>query len=91
MLRGRLIAGLLSKAERGESALLLPAGLTRGAGGVVTKHPNRGVQERVALVFSTFLELGSVGKMSRSFRHHALTVPVATALARCHGGCRPTA
>ena len=74
-LRGRLTAGLLSKAERGELALLLPAGLTRGAGGVVTKHPNREVQERVALVFTTFLELGSVGKVIRSFRHHALTVP----------------
>lgn len=73
-LRGRLTAGLLSKAERGELALLLPAGLERG-GGVVTKDPSREVQERIALVFATFLELGSVGKVIRSFRNHALTVP----------------
>lgn len=73
-LRGRLTAGLLSKAERGELALLLPAGLERG-GGVVTKDPSREVQERIALVFATFLELGSVGKVIRSFRNHALAVP----------------
>jgi DNA invertase Pin-like site-specific DNA recombinase len=74
-LRGRLTAGLLSKAERGELALLLPAGLARDGNGVVTKHPNREVQDRVALVFATFLEQGSVGKVIRAFRAHALTVP----------------
>src|ERR1700760_564648 len=37
-LRGRLTAGLLSKAERGELALMLPAGLDRDASGVVLKN-----------------------------------------------------
>src|SRR4051812_5515072 len=73
-LRGRLTAGLLSKAERGELALLLPAGLARD-GGRVVKDPDREVQERIGLVFASFLELGSVGKVLRSFRAHALTVP----------------
>jgi DNA invertase Pin-like site-specific DNA recombinase len=50
-LRGRLTAGLLSKAERGELALLLPTGLVRGASGVVAKHPDCEVQERIGLVF----------------------------------------
>ncbi len=36
-LRGRLTAGLLSKAERGDLALALPAGLARGAQGTVTR------------------------------------------------------
>src|SRR5919109_1339430 len=67
-LRGRLTAGLLSKAERGELALLLPAGLARDSNGAVTKHPDREVQERIGLVFAAFLELGSVGKLLRSFR-----------------------
>jgi len=58
-LRGRLTAGLLSKAERGELALLLPAGLERGSEGVVTKDASREVQERIVLVFAKFLELGS--------------------------------
>ena len=74
-LRGRLTAGLLSKAERGELALPLPAGLIGGAHGVVMKHPDREVQERISLVFATFLELGSVGKVLRSFRRRTLAVP----------------
>jgi len=74
-LRGRLTAGLLSKAERGELALMLPAGLERDTAGVVTKDPNLEVQQRLSLVFARFLELGSVGKVIRSFRDHALTVP----------------
>jgi DNA invertase Pin-like site-specific DNA recombinase/uncharacterized protein YndB with AHSA1/START domain len=74
-LRGRLTAGLLSKAERGELALLLPTGLVRGAAGVVTKHPDREVQERIGLVFSAFLDLGSVGKVIRWFRDRGLALP----------------
>ena len=74
-LRGRLTAGLLSKAERGELALLLPAGLERNADGVVSKDPSIEVQERLTLVFATFLELGSVGKVMRLFRDRTLTVP----------------
>src|ERR671933_1537270 len=58
-IRARLTAGLLHKAERGELALLLPAGLVRGPHGVVTKHPDREVQDRIGLVFAGFLELGS--------------------------------
>jgi DNA invertase Pin-like site-specific DNA recombinase len=74
-LRGRLTAGLLNKAERGELALLLPAGLERDAEGVVSKDPSVEVQKRLSLVFTTFLELGSVGKVMRLFRDRALTVP----------------
>ena len=74
-MRGRLTAGLLSKAERGELALLLPAGLQRDGHNVVTKDPNCEVQERLSLIFVTFLELGSVGKVIRSFRNRALTIP----------------
>src|SRR5215213_10032391 len=72
---GRLTAGLLSKAERGELALLLPTGLVRGASGVVAKHPDREVQERIGLVFSAFLELGSIGKVLRWFRARGLSLP----------------
>src|ERR1700758_1419437 len=51
-LRGRMAAGLVSKADRGELACLLPVGLVRGPHGVVTKHPDREVQERIGLIFS---------------------------------------
>jgi DNA invertase Pin-like site-specific DNA recombinase len=74
-LRGRLTAGLLNKAKRGELALLLPAGLERDTNGMVHKDPNQEVQDRVSLIFTTFLGLGSVGKVMRRFRDHALTLP----------------
>jgi DNA invertase Pin-like site-specific DNA recombinase len=74
-LRGRLTAGLLNKAGRGELAMMLPAGLVRDATGVVAKDPNREVQERIALVFTSFLELGSVGKVMRTFQSRGLGVP----------------
>ena len=74
-LRGRLTAGLLAKAQRGELAVTLPAGLQRDTNGLVTKHPDQEVQERLSLVFTSFLELGSVSRVIRSFREHAITVP----------------
>src|ERR687885_2890053 len=42
-LRGRLTAGLLNKAGRGELAQALPTGLVRDAHGKVAKHPDREV------------------------------------------------
>src|SRR3954451_13079734 len=74
-LRGRLTAGLLSKAERGELAQGLPTGLVRDMHGKVAKHPDREVQERISLVFTRFLDLGSVGKVLRCFRDRDLTLP----------------
>src|SRR6266851_552607 len=55
-IRSRLTAGLVAKAERGELALQLPAGLVRDPSGVVTQDPNMAVQERLELVFQTFLK-----------------------------------
>ncbi|WFU31377.1 hypothetical protein QA635_33275 [Bradyrhizobium brasilense] len=49
-----MTAGLLAKAERGELALTLPIGLVRD--GVVVKDPNLEVQERLELLFETFLK-----------------------------------
>ena len=56
-------------------ALALPAGLTRDAGGGVIKDPDREVRDRIALVFTSFLEQGSVGKVMRSFARRDLSVP----------------
>jgi DNA invertase Pin-like site-specific DNA recombinase len=74
-LRGRLTAGLLSKAQRGELALLLPTGLTRDAAGTVTKDPDLEVQARIELVFATFLECGSIAKVVRVFQARGLSLP----------------
>lgn len=74
-LRGRLIAGILSKAQRGELALTLPTGLVRRDDGVVERHPDHEVRDRIALVFDTLLDKKSLARVVRHFRDQRLTVP----------------
>ena len=58
-IRARMTAGLLNKAARGELALTLPVGLVRDALDRVHKDPHQEVQDRLNLVFTTFLRLRS--------------------------------
>lgn len=74
-LRGRLTAGILSKAERGELALTLPTGLVRLDEGHVVLHPDQEVRDRLALVFDTLLEKKSLAKLVRHFLQHDLKIP----------------
>src|SRR4051794_21851607 len=74
-IRARMTAGLINKAERGELALQLPVGLLRDASGVVVKDPNREVQARIELVFSTFLRLRAANKVLRTFSDEQLELP----------------
>jgi DNA invertase Pin-like site-specific DNA recombinase len=74
-IRARLTAGILNKAQRGELALVLPAGLERDATGRVHKDPNREVQDRLALVFTTFLQVRSASKVLRVFNDQGLNLP----------------
>ncbi len=74
-IRVRMTAGLLNKAERGELALQLPIGLTRLPTGTVVKTPNREVQDRIELVFTTFLERRSASKVLEFFNLHNLLLP----------------
>lgn len=74
-IRARLTAGLLNKAERGELALALPVGLVRDIAGVVVKDPDREVQARLELVFSTFLRVRSASQVLRVFDEGGLTLP----------------
>jgi DNA invertase Pin-like site-specific DNA recombinase len=74
-IRGRLTAGLLSKAARGELALQLPAGLLRDSSGVVTKDPNQEVQERIVLVFESFLQLRTTVRVTRVLHERGLGLP----------------
>lgn len=83
-LRGRLTAGLHSKAARGDLGLILPAGLVRDPSGVVTRDPDQEVQARVALVFATFLEKKSASRTLRALQSHGLALPRRD----CHGGIR---
>jgi DNA invertase Pin-like site-specific DNA recombinase len=74
-IRGRLTAGILSKAERGELALKLPIGLERDEHGLVHKDPNLEVQDRISLVFETFLRLRTANKVLRYFKESELLLP----------------
>src|SRR3990170_303488 len=74
-LRARLTAGILHKAQRGELALTLPTGLVRDDSGQVFKHPDLEVQNRLDLVFDTFLQQKSASKVVRFFKDHDLTIP----------------
>jgi DNA invertase Pin-like site-specific DNA recombinase len=74
-IRSRLTAGLLAKAERGELALTLPVGLVRDPSGVVVKDPNLEVQERLSLLFETFLKVRSVAKVMRELNRRGLELP----------------
>jgi len=73
-LRGRLIAGVQQKAQRGDLALALPAGLVRQDDGVV-KDPDRAVQHAITLVFQTFLERRSASQVVRLLREQGLRLP----------------
>lgn len=74
-IRTRLTAGLLHKAERGELALTLPVGLVRDRSGIVLKDPNREVQSRLELIFTTFLQVRSANKVLRAFNEQHLMLP----------------
>ena len=74
-IRGRLTAGLLNKARRGELALTLPVGLIRDPLGRVVKHPDIEVQGRIALIFATFLRVRSASRVVRRFNDDGLLIP----------------
>jgi len=74
-IRARMTAGLLNKAKRGELAVRLPVGLLRQDDGTVLKDPNREVQERLDLIFSTFLQRRTASKVLRFFNDHELLIP----------------
>lgn len=74
-IRARMTAGLLNKAKRGELALQLPVGLVRDSLGQVVKNPNLEVQQRLDLIFATFLRLKTANKVVRHFNEQSLRIP----------------
>jgi DNA invertase Pin-like site-specific DNA recombinase len=74
-LRGRLLAGVQQKAQRGDLALALPAGLLRLEDGRVVKDPDLAVQHAITLVFQTFLMRKSASQVVRVFHDPGLRLP----------------
>lgn len=74
-IRARLTAGLLNKAKRGDLALQLPVGLLRNVYHQVDKDPNLEIQNRILLIFDTFLRVKSASKTLRFFNDNELRIP----------------
>ena len=74
-IRARMTTGLLNKAARGELALTLPVGLVRDALDRVHKDPNQEIQDRLNLIFATFLRLRSASKVLGFLNSHNLMLP----------------
>ena len=54
---------------------MLPVGLVRDPSGVVVKDPDLSVQERLELVFRTFLKFRTVAKVMRVLNDRDLPLP----------------
>ena len=74
-MRSQLCAARLNKAQRGELRMRLPVGLERQGKGEVIKTPEQQVQDSLALVFTQFERLGSVGKVMRCLRDQQVRLP----------------
>jgi DNA invertase Pin-like site-specific DNA recombinase len=70
ILKQRMTQGRLSKARRGELALMVPLGYVARPGGEVTMDPDEQVQHIVRLVFRKFEELGTVNAVLRYLAQH---------------------
>jgi DNA invertase Pin-like site-specific DNA recombinase/IS30 family transposase len=81
VMRGRLHAGLMNKARRGELFNQLPLGYVRLSTGGVALDPDEQVQAVVRLVFEKFDELGSVNGVLRYLAKHTIRFGI-----RPHGG-----
>jgi DNA invertase Pin-like site-specific DNA recombinase len=74
-IRTRMTAGLLHKAQRGELALALPVGLIRDRTDQVVKDPDQEVQERLTLIFRTFLRRKTASQVLIYFNQQDLYIP----------------
>lgn len=82
VLQGRLRAGQLNKARRGEYFTHAPIGYVRSESTLV-KDPDEQVRNFVDMLFSKFIELGSLSGLVRYLRDENLTMPL-----RDHRGVR---
>lgn len=76
LIRQRMAAGRVAKAERGELAVPLPIGYVRRPSGEVVLDPDEQAQTVVRLVFDTFERWGTLNAVLRYFADHGIELPV---------------
>ncbi len=75
LLRQRLDAGRMNQVQRGGYRQRLPTGYVRLPDATVVKEPDDQVRHVIELVFAKFEEVGSVNKVIRYLRQHAILLP----------------
>jgi DNA invertase Pin-like site-specific DNA recombinase len=75
VLRARLRGGALNKAKRGELKIPLPIGFIYDSEGRTVFHPDKQIQESIAMVFNLFRESKSAWSTVKLFRDRGLKFP----------------
>lgn len=75
LLRQRLDAGRMNQIKRGAYRQHLPAGYLRLPDGTVVKDPDDQVRHVIDLIFTQFVQLGSITKVIRYLRQYTILVP----------------
>jgi DNA invertase Pin-like site-specific DNA recombinase len=76
LIRARLRGGIVAKAQRGELALPLPAGLVYDPAGQVVLDPDAGVRRALEHLFATFAATGSARAVVKAFHAEGLSFPM---------------
>jgi hypothetical protein len=75
VLKQRMLAGKLAKAERGELGMLLPMGYVRRPSGEVAKDPDEQAQSVIQMVFEQFERLGTLNGMLQYLVRNQIQLP----------------
>ena len=75
VIRARMLGGVISKAQRGELKMLLPAGLVYDEDERVILDPDQQVQQSLRVFFATFERTGSARATVKEFSRQGLKFP----------------
>lgn len=84
LLRQRAQEARTQKARRGEFFSNVPIGFLKSDDGMLEKDPDERIRRSIDLVFTKFLEFGSVRQVLLWFMEHELTIPARTMNGEIH-------